>query len=509
MNIKKIMFCLCAASVIGVSAQQINPVTQAVLDSYQTILAENPKDYVTLFQRGAQYYNLSMLDKALSDLEKAVKLTPEKEKDMRFQEYSLLSSIYAAQKNYNLALSAADSGLAINPESYPLLYAKGNICLELKDTQGASACFRRMQGIKSRSQEALFGLARVAVLENRPTDAQALMKEAENLDPSSYITFCRLGDINRELGDNQLAAANYLSAFALSSGQERPLESLIDLASTDYPSVESAIDYAISKTSNTVPLTVLKANTALYSGNYDAAYNAFNELVAREDGRESAVYAALASSCIALDKPDEALNAASIAVTANPSAQNYLIKAEAERIAGNYATALIDAEKAYKADINSTSALREMALNNMGNGNNELALANLNEAILTDPADTEIILLRAYLYSDKLKDNKSALADYKRVMNSPTSDFKSVVRKALATTLAGDKKSGDMIIAENIRDAKAADDYFMAAIYYSQAGDLQKGKDMLDRAKALGYQNLYRLNRDKTANLNIAPIRHL
>ena len=59
------------------------------------------------------------------------------------------------------------------------------------------------------------------------------------------------------------------------------------------------------------------------------------------------------------------------------------------------------------------------------------------------------------------------------------------------------------------KENKTKDDYFLAAIYYAQTGDLSKGKEMVERAIASGYQNVYELYSDKTANLNIAPLRHL
>ena len=55
MKIKHI-FAISALAVASVAAaQQINPITKAVLDGYDLTLKENPKDYETLYQRAAQY----------------------------------------------------------------------------------------------------------------------------------------------------------------------------------------------------------------------------------------------------------------------------------------------------------------------------------------------------------------------------------------------------------------------------------------------------------------------
>ena len=112
-------------------AQQINPITKAVLDGYTEYLKENPKDFQTYFERASQYYQLSMYDEALADVAKAIEYTPKKEGDWLMQEYSLLSDIAVENKDYNTALKAIESALEINPEYYPNIYKKGNIQLYL------------------------------------------------------------------------------------------------------------------------------------------------------------------------------------------------------------------------------------------------------------------------------------------------------------------------------------------------------------------------------------------
>lgn len=124
MKIKHI-FAISALAVASVAAaQQINPITKAVLDGYDLTLKENPKDYETLYQRAAQYYNLSMYDNALTDIAKAIDCTPEKDSEMRQREFSLMADIDIELKEYSKALAAIEKALEINPDSYGDLYKK-------------------------------------------------------------------------------------------------------------------------------------------------------------------------------------------------------------------------------------------------------------------------------------------------------------------------------------------------------------------------------------------------
>ncbi|MDE5772831.1 MAG: hypothetical protein K2H86_00050, partial [Muribaculaceae bacterium] len=164
MNIKYSLICLALAASIGVSAQQINPITKAMLNGYDEILKENPKDYQTLYERAAQLYRLSFYDQALNDVTKAIEYTPAKEKVYKVQELSLLTDIAIEMHNYDVALRAVNEALEIDPDSYANIYKKGNVCLLLNKPEDAYRAFSSMQRLKTRSQEAYFGMAQACIM---------------------------------------------------------------------------------------------------------------------------------------------------------------------------------------------------------------------------------------------------------------------------------------------------------------------------------------------------------
>ena len=96
---------LCIAA--SASAQQINPITRAMLNGYTEILKSNPKDYQTLYERAAQYYQISQYDNALNDLTKAIEYTPAKDKDMRLSEFSLLADAAVGSRCYQFRSQSA------------------------------------------------------------------------------------------------------------------------------------------------------------------------------------------------------------------------------------------------------------------------------------------------------------------------------------------------------------------------------------------------------------------
>lgn len=490
-------------------AQQINPITQAVLKGYTELINQNPKDYATLYQRGAQYYSLSQYEAALSDISRAIDCTPAKEKDLLMQEYSLMADICTELKEYDKALTAVDNALAIEPQNYANIYKRGNICLYLNRPQDAYNSFASLQRLKSRSQEAYFGMAKSAVMLGRKDEARALIDEAEKADPSNYITYCRIGDLYRDLGDNQQAAASYLSAFGLADDTTRPMESLIELGRADFPSVSAAMDFALSKTANKTPVLFLKGNIAQYTGNYLPAYDAFSKLLKEPQGQEASVYAQMSRSALALNKIDEALQNADIALQREATAENYAVKAQAELAKGSFASALASAKKALALDGSNREASLVAAEANIGLKEYDAAIDVLNEMIMNDATDPLPLMIRAFINNGPKNNARQAAADYARVGSMPADSFPGYLYKALAKTSNGKKLDGDAIMAEAIKGSTNPDDYYCASVYYSQAGDLSKGRDMLQRAVELGYQNIYNVDRKSTANLTVAPLRHL
>lgn len=140
-----------------------------------------------------------------------------------------------------------------------------------------------------------------------------------------------------------------------------------------------------------------------------------------------------------------------------------------------------------------------------GNG----AAETLNEAIMMRPDNQEALLLRAYTNQELIKNTRAAIADFNRIILEDDSTFPAITYKALAQTKTGKKMDGDANIEAALNGSPSKDDYYWAAVYFSQSGNLEKAKDMLEKATFNGYQNQYKIKTDNTPWLNIGPIRHL
>lgn len=510
MKVKYILLSLLLGAASLANAQKISPISQAMLNAYSEMLKENPKDYTTLYQRAAQYHSLSLYDQALTDVVKAIDYTPDKDHDMLDREYSLLADVCIELKQYENALKAVDQALMQNPESYANLYKKGNICLYLNKPEDAYRAFSAMQRFKSRSQEAYFGMAKADIMMGKTKEAEDLMKEAEQADPSNYITYCRLGDLCMDMKDYDKAAVNYLAAFGIADDTSRPVSSLYNLSEIDYPAVGNAIDYAISKTKNPLSLHFLKGNLAYTSGNYNAAYDSFKSVLASADGKESSVYALMAQTCFALDHMAEASTNASLANQSGDRGDALLVMANVDLAQGNPAGAMVNAAKALKVNPGLAEASVALALADVALDDTKGAMNALNEAIIVDPLNAYPLMARAWINANKLKNEKAAVADYTRVAHLEASAPRQLMMKALAQALSGKKIDADATIEKALADfGHMKEMHYEAAVYYAQTGDLTKARQERDKAVGMGYSNTYNLTRNNQLNLSLAPLRHL
>lgn len=491
-------------------AREISPMTQAMLNSYSKILADNPNDYFTLYQRAMQYYLISEYDDAQNDLIKAISYTPAKDKDALLDEYSLMSDILIETKEYDKALEYTKKSLNISPMDIASNYRQGNIYLYLKQPENALRSFKQMSRINSRSQEAYFGMARAEISLNKSSEAEEHLKAALNANPTNYLTFCRIGELYHELGDDQKASINFISAISLTTdNKQRPLESLTKIAEHNFPAFQSAIKYAISKTKNSLPLHYLQANIAYNTGHYQEAHEGFKNVLNTKDGQIAEAYLTMAETCVALNRFPEAQSYANLAVIKKSEQKTLIGKAVIESMMGSTNTALISIAKAEKLDPKNYDFLIGAANCNILNDDFDDAKQLLIEADKLRPNNVTNLMSLAYLYATDPETTEKSQELYSYISTIETSSFKDKMLQSIALYLAGKLLDAEDLVRESsmAKDKLTADDLYWLAVYYAQTGNKQKAKESISNAINIGYQNYYNIHSNNFLNLNLAPIR--
>lgn len=498
-------------SIFAAGAQQINPMTEAVLKQYSDYLSENPKDYVTLFDRASQYFSIGENVRALSDIDMALEYTPAKETSYRLAEYSLKSDILTAQKDYDGAIEAVKAALAIDPSSKSDLYKAGNLYLLTNKPQEALGVFQSLQRESPRSQEAFYGMAKANVMMGNPQEAENLIKEIEALGKQSFVTYCRIGDLYSDMGNVKEAATNYAIAYSMEDTNPRPIESLKLLERKNPALVMETLESLIVSKPDNLALQYLKAILAFDAGLYAEAEKACKELAANLEEDSPAVYRMMAMAQLAQNKRAESKQSIETAEKLSPGNID-ILQDKAEILFADDPQGAYDCIVQVLTQIpDDQSALLIGAKTAMAAGKYPEAQNYLNHLVLSNPSNVEALLLRGFLNTEYLKDGKAGVADYTRAGSvQPNGDLNTMILVALGKSKINKKLDADGLIKDvTSKSTNNKNTLYLLAVYYAQTGNLEKAKEYADLAVANGYGNLYNLQSNPQPLINLVPIQHL
>lgn len=300
-----------------------SPITKAVMEVYQKQLEANPQDYETYFRRANEYYRHNAHGQALDDINNALKYTPTSESDMLFQQYSLRASIYNETGKPKDAQTDLAEALKIEPNSYVTVYQKANVDFELGDYANAKAGYLRLQRINNRSQEALFGLARIAVMERNFGLATDYANQAVEMTPSNSDVYTRRASVYRLMGNNQAAVDDLIMALATDQHETKALKELVDMSNSDYASVMSGLGNAIRQAPRTGMFYYIRATIAQAHAEYAVAIADYEKIIDDNLYHYAGLYASLAECHYALCDFDKALNCINQALTSAPTNTEY------------------------------------------------------------------------------------------------------------------------------------------------------------------------------------------
>lgn len=483
-----------------------NPMTRAIMESYDSMLKDNPADYQVYFRRANEYYKYDRYAKALADINAAIENCPAKEKDIRFQCYELRASVYERMKMYDEAINDLNSALALDPNSYAALYQKANAEYETGRYADAKADYRRLQGLNPRSREALFGLARIAVVEKDYPQAIKYADDAVALTPSDPDVFMERASILAMTGNRTGAVENYIAALTLSkSGNlSRPLQALVDMSYTDYNATVGGLRNAITASPREGILYYIRGIIAKAHFHYPDAVNDFCYIIDNYLLDHPGIYRALAECHYALANYDRALSYIDTAI--GSTADNldaYAVKSDIKRAIKSYRQAVTAADRALEKDAKFAPALFAKGLALLYNNLVTEASTALGSAVLERPDDPLYLLTRGWVlaeYMDQPENAASYFNDMLRLEGYPDNRVESLRGFALLRLGRTAEAAAWM---QAVLDARAATpaapalyqgdglaEYY-ATCFYAMTGNIDRAFDCMETSLRKGYANYH------------------
>ncbi len=503
-------FSLCASA----QSTQADPLAEAMMKAYNQLLDEDPHDAEVLFRRANEYYRLGDYIKALDDINNSLKYLSEDDADTRLQALQLRSNIYMMQRKYEQAVGDLNSVLSLNPQNYIAIYQRAYALYELGRYTEAKTDFRMLQQNNPRSQEALFGLARIAVKENNLGLANELCDKAVEITPSNSEVYMRRASVRSLAGNEQGAVDDYI--IAISTDQDntpKALRELVSLSHTNYPVVIAGLSSAIRQAPRNGMFYFIRAMIAQGHCNYLAAIADYDKIINENLDSYPGLNAALAECYYALGKLDTALLNIDYAISATRDNERYyIIKSRVQRALEDYDSALSCADNALEKDPNSNEALIAKALAQLALDNSADASVCLSEATMNAPADPWLAMLRGWVLKNFRKQDKNARLSFERVVEMDTDidiyNAKSYYGFALRQLGRDDEATQWMQ-----RVLETSDDYdgevnYIGACFYAQASDFDKAFRCMASSLEKGYANYYNWTANNDAEINVAPLRN-
>lgn len=519
MQLKKIVVAallLSAASSLDVMAQGYfdNPMKKAVMGTYQELLAKDPQDYAVYFRRANEYYNANQYLNALGDINAALKYAPQSEKDLRVQCYALRGAIH---ERMNMAPeSAADfrDALALDPDNYTLNYQLANIEYAQGNYDKARESYRKLQRLNTRSQEALFGMARCAAKEGDKATASRLIDEAVELTPQSADSYYHRAGVRTLLGENREAVADYVMALKLSDDSDltKPLRNLYELSNIDYDAVAEGLGAAIRREPRNGRLYFIRGVISQEHFRYAAAVDDFKDILDGNLLNFPGLYRRLAECQYALGRYDEA--AVNIDYAIGSTADNidaYVMKCYIKLALGHPTQGITAANQGLKQIPNYAPALLAKGIAEIDNLHKLEGSTDIGNASLAEPGDPYYKMVRAWALDEIAGDSAMAEKYYFDVLNLKgfaPDDVRSF--RGFALLYTGNKEDGDAwmeTVLRNARDSQDGEAEYFGACYYSASGDNARALECMAASLKKGYANYYNWTRNNIARINVEGLR--
>lgn len=486
---------------------------QAVMQAYDEMLRENYKDYETYFRRADAYYNSGDYLKALTDLDSAVKYAPNTDTETLYAIYALRAECYVELKRYSQALPEATQALKYDALSTPMLQLRGNIEYELGQYAEAKTDFNKLLRMQPRSQEAYFGLAMVAAKENNIGLAQDYMQKAVALAPDRSNTYVRSAKVRQNIGDYNGAVDDLLVAIATDSSDHEALPALVMLADGNYTAVMTGLSGAIRQAPRNPLFYYLRGSIAAAHFHYTAAIDDFKHIIDEQLYDYSGIYCALAECYYHLCDWQSALDNSDAAIasmeSADDSAHYYTVRARILRAMKQTDKALAAINRALDFNCDDTDAIVEKALILTDKKEATEASALLGEVVMSEPYNPMPYMLRAWVLNDFLNQQTAAKALYARVIDLDL-DYadRAVSLLGFAQLFDGKTAQGiawiDAILAQPDYDGR---NHYYGACFYAWAGRTDKALECAEAALKSGYANYYDWLTNADGRINVLPLR--
>ncbi len=492
------------------SSYMNNPMVRVIMDTYASMLRENPQDYVTYFNRAKEYYRYGDYNRAMDDLNEAIRYYPREAASDLSQAYTIRGLIYEMWDKDDKALADFNEALVLEPNSRYSLISRADLLRDMKRYREAKEDYQLLLRRDVRCQEAYLGLGVIAYKENNIGLCHENLEKAQNANPSNVDFYLNRAAIYEEMGEWRKAADDYVMAMTFGDNR-RSVAGINALSSIAYEPVIDALSLAIENADEKGFYYFIRGAIHMNNQHYSASIKDWNTIIEKNLLHFHTVYFNRGFCYMRLGQFDYAVEDVSTAIKMKGDQMSYYItRSKLYRVMGDYENAKADIAVASTFDMTHVDVLMQRAMLAMEQGNTEAALEHYNEALLCSADNASLYLLRGDTYAT-LQDVDMAVSNYEMMLgvNEEVPTFASCRGFALARLgRIAEAETWMEQVMQSIKGIPAPEDYYNAACLYTHTGNKAKAYEYLEKALKAGYGDYFNLYFEYDSPTSLAPLRN-
>jgi clan AA aspartic protease (TIGR02281 family) len=463
------------------------------------IIKKNPKDVNALWFRSIAYWMLEQNQRALSDINDAIKYHSKKDKDVNKDAlYVYQAKINSGIEEYDEALKDYAAALKINSKNSDVFFGRANLYYTLEKYDASDSDWKQVLNLDKENLPARVGLARNMIAREEIDEAITELNRLERKD-NQYAQIYRYraeayfikGDFRKVIDD----AVNFAYFDDYSSYSLDNLRFYSEFNRT----------YAIAKMSNMInedsqnKENWLNERAGIYfrQGEYTKALNDYNAMI-KALPNQPVFYKNRGLCYSKLGEMDKAIADFSEAININENfTQAWNLRADAYADLGNYTSSISDYDKVlelapmYYIGYQQRGWVKERADDFQG------ALADYSTAVEIEPEFSYGFLMRGRLYKLELKNQELARKDFERVLAlTDTMEIEDCHEKLYVLHFLGRDKEAAALQDTLLNREPTADNYYNATCLYSLMNRPDEAVNYLQTAFEKGYNEFSYMETD-------------
>lgn len=503
---------LCVAAPVAVAQETSQQrIMDAVMQVYADELKKNPNDFSVLYSRASQYFLNGDYNKALDDVNAALRVTTRDDMDVLVDEYVLRSKIYNATGKQPLALADLQEANKLNPSSSPVLTMLAEAYYANGDYANARNCYLALYRRSNINYVAILGLARAEAYLNNAGRAEEYANQAVELYPAEKAVYIGRAEVLQLLGRNQEAAQDLIMALSISDGDNSALSKLMEMSDEAYGAVVSALDAAIQSAPGNGMFYYIKSSVQVGHCHYADGLRTLQEIISRKLYDYHGIYYDAAEAAYNLCRFDDALAYIDTAISMEAGVTYYYVmKSQVLAAMNRFDDAYISIKTGLATDANNVEAMYQKALLDIDAGEYRAALQTLNEILMVVPTWQRAKYMRGWVQKEYMNDEEDAKRDFSEILLTGDGGNGEPLRGFALLQLGRNAEAASWcreLVAGNRKAGGEA--CYVAAVVMAQCGNADAAIGYMDKALSQGFGSRYDVMRNESPLRSLEPIRHL